>query len=122
MMTATGMLELTDHTPVGMAASDGTFVLTMQARDVRAGGGALWGLTWSGPQAQIFWQAHHQALQTGTRLHVACNRVWSFGYKETGRTRIQATVIEMSVLGTEKHPIQNAALAGVLPAFYKQNQ
>ena len=119
MMTSTGTLELTDHTPVGMSASDGTFVLTMQAREVRAGGGALWGLTWSGPQAQQFWQAHHQALQTGTRLHVACNRIWSFGYKETGRTRIQATVIELSLSGHTENAAPTQAVADKFVSYQR---
>ncbi len=124
MMTSTGTLTLGDMPPVGMVASDGTFVLTLLLRDLMPVGSALstWWVTWSGPQAQQFWQEHGQALLPGTRLHMVCTRIWSFGHRTTGATRIHATVVELSMPGVEANYMQKQAVAGVMPAFYQQNQ
>ena len=98
-MTSTGTLTLSDQAPLGRYASDGTFVLTLLAHDHSLlGTKTAWRLTWGGPLAAQFWQAHKDALTPDTRLHVTAHRVWSCGSQRTGAgAELRGTVLALAL-------------------------
>ena len=117
MMTSTGTLTLSDQTPLGRYASDGTFVLTLLAHDaISMSTKTTWRLTYAGPQAATFWRDHQDDLKPGARVHAQAHKVWAFDSKQTGM-ELHAAVLEMTLSGCRRSPKQNEPLAGAFVAL-----
>lgn len=116
MMTSHGTLTLSNQTPLGRYASDGTFVLTLLAHDaISMSTKTTWRLTYAGPQAATFWRAHQDDLQPGARVHIEAHKVWAFDSKHTGM-ELHAQVLEMTFSECRRSLKKNKQLAGDLIA------
>jgi hypothetical protein len=79
MMTAAGTLFMSHTKPLATRALDGTFALTLLAFD-KIGPHQVepWRITWSGPDAEAFWQDNAGQLVAGQPIHVSTNRLRTF--------------------------------------------
>lgn len=83
-MQAHGTLYMSRTPPLATTAADGQFQLTLLLMD-RMGPHRVepWRVTWSGPEARAWWQAHEQALPPGQPLAIRATAIRSF---VSGRT------------------------------------
>lgn len=75
-MDAQGLVFLGKARPLATRSTSGEFQLTLLAMD-RIGPGNVepWRITWTGPEAEQFWDEHQQHLTAGTPLRVEADRL-----------------------------------------------
>lgn len=96
MMRASGTLFMGNTPPLASTAADGVFALTLLAFD-RIGAHQIepWRITWTGQDAQAFWQDHGAALTYDQPLHVNLRRVRIFvNGKRGGGAEFMADVVQ----------------------------
>ena len=93
MMVSTGTLFLSNTKPLATVAADGMFALTLLAFD-RMGPHMVepYRITWCGPKAQAFYQAHQMSLVPGTALAVTLVNQRTFTNGRNGTCETVATV------------------------------
>ena len=115
MMRASGTLFMGDTKPLATLAADGTFALTLLAFDrISVNHVEPWRITWTGADAQAFWQDQGALLQPNQPLHVDLCRVRSFVNGERyGGAEFMAEVV-LAYLA----PLASHANAKTNPALY----
>lgn len=106
MMRASGVLFLAKTKPLATVASDGTFVLTLLAFDrFSALGVEPWRITWPGPEASAFWEAHgHTVLKPGQPIDVQLERIRTFTNGKWGAAESHAVATRIQ-LAPHSHDI-----------------
>ena len=110
MMTAHGTLTIGKEPPLGTVASDGTFVLTLLAKDEISPTQVIWWrLVWCGLNAKLFYAINQADLLPDTQIDIAAHRVWPLGNNRFGGSEIHATVTHMRMALTfndiERQPL-----------------
>jgi hypothetical protein len=110
MMTAHGTLTIGKELPLGTVASDGTFVLTLLAKDEISQSQVIWWrLVWCGLNAKLFYVINKADLLPGTQIDITALRVWPLGNTRFSRSEIHATVTHMRMALTfndiERQPL-----------------
>ena len=117
-LQATGTVFLGHAKPVASLAKDGSFQLTLRAMDrfTHHGHGRSitesWLLLYSGPAAQLWWQAHQTQLQPGQPLHVRLSRIRALQSNRSALPpELTATVehLALAPLAAHMQARQNAA-------------
>jgi hypothetical protein len=78
MMTADGTMFMSHTKPLVTRAADGTFALTLlvfDKIDPRHHQVEAWHITYSGPDAEAFWQDNASQLVAGQPIHVNANKL-----------------------------------------------
>lgn len=106
MMTASGVVYLSNTRPRVTRSADGIFALTLLAFD-RVGPHSVepWRIVWSGPAAQAFWSACQSHLNPGQPIQLQAHTLrnfttaWRLGGPEIVA---QATSIELAPLPAKR--------------------
>ena len=103
MMQASGILFLSQTKPLVTTALDGTFALTLLAYDrMDAHQVEPWRITWSGADAQTWWQANAQQLKAGQPIYASLKRLRTFS--TAGRAcEVVASVVLMYLAPVAQH-------------------
>jgi len=104
MITASGVLFMSKTAPLVTTARDGTFCLTLLAYDrFSALGVEPWRITWSGAQAQEFWDKHRAALKPSQPIAVVVERIRAFtrGQYSAAESHCMATSIQLAPFAHE---------------------
>ena len=100
MMTAQGLVYLSNTKPLATKAADGTFALTLLAFD-RMGPHQVepWRITWFGAKAEAFWGQHAGQLKPGQPLHLRAEKLRNFSASGRGMSPefvVTATSLELA--------------------------
>lgn len=99
MITAAGPLYLAKTAPLATTAADGTFNLTLLAMDrIAAHQVEPYRITYTGPWAFLFWEAHGPELTPGTPISVKLQQLRTFTNGRNGAPEIHARAEHIDVL------------------------
>ena len=106
MMTAQGIVFLSQTKPLATQAADGTFALTLLVFD-RMGPHQVepWRVTWSGPKAVTFWGEAQASLKPGQPLFLRAEKLRNFtvgGRQGAPEFVVTATHIDLAPLSTKR--------------------
>ncbi|MCF8156414.1 MAG: hypothetical protein K9K35_10450 [Rhodoferax sp.] len=107
MMTAHGMLFMSQTPVLATWAKDGTFALTLLAFDVIGPHQKEpWRITWSGAKAELFWRRFKDQLKSGQPITVRCEKLRNFTNGRGGGPEfvVQATCIELAAAPPKRGP------------------
>ena len=116
MMTAQGLVYLSQTKPLATKSTDGLFALTLLAFD-RIGVHQVepWRITWFGPKAEAFWSQNANQLKPGQPLHIRVEKLRNF----TNGTRmggpefvVSATSIDIAPTSHKRgQPVPSACIS-----------
>lgn len=106
MMTAQGIVFLSQTKPLATQAADGTFALTLLAFD-RMGPHQVepWRITWFGPDARQFFAEHSEVLKPGQPLRLQAEKLRNFtngGRQGAPEFVVTASHIELAPLSKQR--------------------
>lgn len=94
--------------PLATHATNGEFALTLRVMDdVDSRYRESWLLTWSGADAQAWWQAHGASLQPGQPIRVHATRIRAFAHPRGAE--IHAQVLSLALEPWRHQPAANQA-------------
>lgn len=114
MMSASGVLFLSQTKPLATWSRDGTFALTLLAFD-RIGAHQVepWRITWSGPVAQAFHSNCADHLKPGQPIQVRVHQMRNFTNGRHGAEfTVQALSIELAPMAPKRGCSQPAVCVG----------
>ena len=99
MITATGPLYLAKTAPQAQRAADGTFAIVLLAMDRIADHQVeSYRITYSGPWAELFWQAHGRDLTPGQPINVQLQKLRTFTNGRNGAPEIHARATHIDLM------------------------